>query len=153
MAKKNLGVVRGARAATAMALADRYTAGDLAKRMAKLKARSAATGSASEMLQQYANHFTMLAYRTSDGGAELHQQFADIFFVARGKAVLVTGGSIPNAVEEGPGELRGKAVKGGKRTALGAGDVVHIPAGLPHQILVPNGRGFLYFVIKVKEHD
>jgi len=29
--------------------------------------------------------------------------------------------------------------------------VVHIPASVPHQILVPDGGTFVYFVIKVKE--
>jgi quercetin dioxygenase-like cupin family protein len=34
---------------------------------------------------------------------------------------------------------------------LNPGDVVHIPATVPHQMLVPDGSTFIYFVIKVKE--
>jgi mannose-6-phosphate isomerase-like protein (cupin superfamily) len=153
---KTAGIILGAALAGAMAQAapaDHYSIGDLTHEMDKLKAQAAATGSASEKLQQYPNHFTMLAYRTKDGGAEIHQQNADIFYVVRGKAVLLTEGSIPDVKEESPGELRGASVVGGKKTALGTGDVVHIPAGTPHQLLVSAGDEFLYFVIKVKEHD
>jgi mannose-6-phosphate isomerase-like protein (cupin superfamily) len=156
MAGKITGIILGAMLAGAMAQAapaDHYTTADLTSQMDKLKTQAAATGSASEMLQQYPNHFTMLAYRTKDGGAEIHQQNADSFSVVRGKAVLLTEGSIPDVKEESPGELRGAAVVGGKKTALGTGDVVHIPAGTPHQLLVSAGDEFLYFVIKVKEHD
>ena len=156
MASKTTGIILGALMAGTSAQAapaDHYSIGDLTHEMDKLKAQAAATGSASEKLQQYPNHFTMLAYRTKDGGAEIHQQNADIFYVVRGKAVLLTEGSIPDVKEESPGELRGASVVGGKKTALGTGDVVHIPAGTPHQLLVSAGDEFLYFVIKVKEHD
>ena len=156
MVSKAAGFVLGALMAGVSAQAapaDHYSIGDLTHEMDKLKAQAAATGSASEKLQQYPNHFTMLAYRTKDGGAEIHQQNADIFYVVRGKAVLLTEGSIPDVKEESPGELRGASVVGGKKTALGTGDVVHIPAGTPHQLLVSAGDEFLYFVIKVKEHD
>ena len=156
MTGKTTGIILGAALAGAMAQAapaDHYSVADLTREMDALKAQAAATGSASEKLQQYPNHFTMLAYRSKDGGAEIHRQFADIFYVVRGKATLVTEGSIPDVQEESSGELRGKAVTGGKKTALATGDVVHIPAGTPHQLLVSAGDEFLYFVIKVKEHE
>jgi len=156
MTGKTAGIILGTVLAGAMAQAapaDHYTTADLAAQMDKLKAAAAATGSSSETLQQYQNHFTMLSYRNKDGGAELHQRFADIFFVVRGKATLVTEGSIPNAKDESPGEVRGAAVVGGKTAAIEAGDVVHIPAGTPHQLLISPGDEFLYLVIKVKEHD
>jgi hypothetical protein len=34
---------------------------------------------------------------------------------------------------------------------MAAGDVVHIPAKVAHQLLVEIGKQFTYFVIKVKE--
>lgn len=151
---KMASIILGAALAGAMAQAapvDHYKIGDLSARMQQLKAEAATSGSASVKLQQYPNHFTMLAYRNRDGGGEIHRQFADIFYVVKGKATLLTEGSIPDASEESAGELRGKAVVGGKRTRLAAGDVIHIPADTPHQILVSPGTDFLYFVVKVKE--
>ena len=47
------------------------------------------------------------------------------------------------------GEVRGPSIKGGESKKLGAGDVVHIPAKIPHQILVSNGKQFTYFVVKI----
>ena len=73
----------------------------------------------------------------------------DFFFVQSGTATLVFGGEVPGAKTTAPHELRGAAVKGGQRKTLAPGDVVHIPAGVPHQLLVPAGKEFTYFVIKV----
>ena len=85
------------------------------------------------------------------GGGELHQNFADIFFIIDGHATVVTGGSLVEAKTTGPGEMRGKSVEGGSRQELKAGDVVHIPAGMPHQTLVADGESVTYFVVKVEE--
>ena len=156
MTGKTTGIILGAALAGAIAQAapaDHYSIGDLTAQMDKLKASAATSGSASVKLEQYPNHFTMLAYRNRNGGGEIHRAFADIFYVVRGKATLATEGAMPDAKEESPGELRGAAVVGGKTIALSAGDVVHIPAGTPHQLLITPGDDFLYFVIKVKEHD
>jgi mannose-6-phosphate isomerase-like protein (cupin superfamily) len=131
---------------------DHYTTNDLSREMQKLKAEAASTGGASETLQRYASHYTMLAYRTKNGPAEIHRQFADMFYIVRGKATLVAGGTIPGAAEESPGELRGKAVEGGAQTPLGPGDVVNIPAGTPHQMLLAPCDEIFFFVTKVKEH-
>ena len=156
MTRKLLGILLGVLMGAATAQAgpvDHYTSADLSRELDKLKAGAAATGSASETLERYPNHFTMLAYRSKNGGAELHEQFADIFYVVRGRATLVTGGTIPDSAQVSPGELRGKAVVGGTQTLLGVEDVVHISAGIPHQLLVAPSDEFLYFVVKVKEHD
>ena len=49
--------------------------------------------------------------------------------------------------------MRGASVKGGTRQELKAGDVVHIPAGTPHQMLVAAGNTVTYFVVKVQENQ
>lgn len=155
MASKTTGFVLGALMAGASAQAapaDHYTVGDLTKTMEGLKAKAAASGSASDTLATYPGHHTMLAYRSKDGTAEIHKQYADIFYIVRGKATLMTEGTLESAREESPGELRGTKVDGGKTTALAAGDIVHIPAGTPHQLMVGKGDELLYFVVKVKEN-
>ena len=91
----------------------------------------------------------MIARREADGSAEIHETQVDFFFVQSGTATLVYGGEVPGARTTAPGELRGPAVKGGERKTLNPGDVVHIPAKVPHQLLVPAGKEFTYFVIKV----
>jgi mannose-6-phosphate isomerase-like protein (cupin superfamily) len=108
-------------------------------------------GQASETLRKYPGHFTMLSFRSRDGIAELHEKFADLFYVLSGKATLVTGGTMVGAQTVGPGEIRGDRVENGSRQELRAGDVAHVPAGVPHQMLVSSEHTFTSFVVKVQE--
>ena len=108
-------------------------------------------GSASETLKEYPRHFTMLSFRSRDGQAELHENFADLFYILDGRATLDTGGSLAEAVTIGPGELRGVSIEGGVRQELRTGDVAHVPAGVPHQFLVPGGKTVTSFVVKIQE--
>jgi mannose-6-phosphate isomerase-like protein (cupin superfamily) len=108
-------------------------------------------GAASSKLSEYPNHLTMIALRSKNGGAEIHENYADFFFVVRGSAKLLTGGTVQDAKTVNPGEIRGKSVLNGVETTLNQGDIVHIPATVPHQLLLKEGGTFLYFVIKVKE--
>jgi len=108
-------------------------------------------GSASETLEKYPHHYTMLAFRQKSGGGELHQNFADMFVILDGHATVVTGGSVVEQKTVSPGEIRGKSVEGGTRQEVKAGDLVHIPAGTPHQTVVADGETVTYFVVKVEE--
>jgi len=108
-------------------------------------------GVASETLEKYPGHFTMLAFRERTGGAEEHQNFADIFYILDGHATELTGGEIVGQKMSAQGEMSGTSVKGGSAQELNTGDIVHIPAGMPHQMLLPEGGTITYFVVKVQE--
>ena len=107
------------------------------------------TKSASERLDTFDNHFFMIAHREGAGEAELHEGQADVFVVESGAATLVVGGEIVGARTSSPGEVRGTSIQGGERVKLGVGDVVHIAARTPHQLLIEPGGKFTYFVMKV----
>jgi len=131
---------------------DHFTQSQLIEKALELIPKAqGADGAAGIKLREYPNHFTMLTLRHKDGGAEIHENYADIFLVVQGAATLVTGGSVQEVETVSPGEIRGKAVLNGKSTILTQGDFAHIPARLPHQLLVAQGESFVYFVIKVKE--
>jgi mannose-6-phosphate isomerase-like protein (cupin superfamily) len=51
-------------------------------------------GAASETLREYPGHCAMLLFRSRDGAAEVHENFADVFYVLDGHATLVTGGAV-----------------------------------------------------------
>jgi mannose-6-phosphate isomerase-like protein (cupin superfamily) len=106
-------------------------------------------GSASETVDNFPHHYTMLAFRSRSGGGELHENFTDMFVILEGRGALITGGEVADAKTTAPSEVRGSAVKGGSRQEFKAGDVVHIPAGVPHQMLVPDGETVTYFVVKI----
>jgi uncharacterized RmlC-like cupin family protein len=63
----------------------------------------------------------------------------------------VTGGTVIGAHTVGPREIRGERIEGGTRQELRAGDVAHVPAGVPHQMLVGGDQTFTSFVVKVRE--
>jgi len=60
----------------------------------------------------------------------------------------VTGGEAENPETIAPGEARAKKTSGGKPRLLQKGDVVVIPAGVPHWFTEVSNP-FLYFVVKV----
>jgi mannose-6-phosphate isomerase-like protein (cupin superfamily) len=133
---------------------DHWSPAQLLERAKHLRQLAAAgDGSASETLDKYPHHYTMLAFRTRNGGGELHQNFADLLYILDGHATLVTGGEVVDSKTTTPGEIRGASVKGGVQQELKSGDVVHIPAGTPHQMLVTDGDSVTYFVMKVQENQ
>lgn len=134
--------------------ADHYTPEALIERAKPLRDKAAAgNGSASDTLQKYGVDYTMLAFRNQNGSIELHEKFADIFVVVDGAATLLSGGELAGSTTIGPGELHGSAILHPSTTNLVKGDIVHIPANTPHQLLVPKGGTLTYFVIKIKEKD
>ena len=86
--------------------------------------------------------------RVMAGEAELHEHDTDIFYVLEGTATFVTGGTITEAKTTGPGETRGKGISQGVPRHLANGDVIVIPAGVPHCFTEVGGT-FLYYVVKV----
>ena len=108
-------------------------------------------GSASETLKEYPQHCAMLSFRSRDGEVEVHEKFADLFCVLAGKATLVTGGVVNGPRIVAPGETRGVSIEGGARQTLRAGDMAHVPAGTPHQMLMKSEDTITCLVMKVQE--
>ena len=108
-------------------------------------------GSASETLKEYPQHFAMLSFRSRSGEVEVHERFADLFVVLSGAATLVTGGTVTGARIVAPGETRGNSIEGGTPQNLRPGDVAHVPAGTPHQMLLKGEDTITCLVMKVQE--
>jgi mannose-6-phosphate isomerase-like protein (cupin superfamily) len=133
---------------------DHWTPTQLLDRARHLKQLAAqGDGSASEMLEKYPHHYTMLAFRSISGGGELHRDYADLFYILDGHATLLTGGELMEPRTTASGETRGSSVKGGSRQELKAGDVAHIPAGVAHQMMLAQGGTVTYFVVKIQESE
>jgi mannose-6-phosphate isomerase-like protein (cupin superfamily) len=88
--------------------------------------------------------------RVVAGNAELHAKDTDIFYIVDGSATFVTGGTVEEPKDTGPGEIRGKSVTGGVPHHLTKGDIIVIPKGTPHQFTQVDGT-FLYLVVKVTQ--
>ncbi len=106
---------------------------------------------ANEILATEGNRKFMVAHREGSGQAEWHEKEADVMFFSAGNITMVYGGTIVDEKTTEPGERRGTSIKGGTEVKLGAGDVLHIPAKVPHQMILAPGAQVTYFVTKVVE--
>lgn len=88
--------------------------------------------------------------RDKDGQSEIHTRDTDIVYVLEGSATLTTGGTMVNGTTTGPGELRGDTIREGRSRTVVKGDVVVVPAGVPHQFTDVTAP-FLYYVVKVTD--
>jgi len=63
---------------------------------------------------------------------EVHANEGDLFFVIEGRATQVLGGQVLEEKQTAPGQLRGLKIEGGQTYQLSQGDVMWVPAGMPH---------------------
>jgi glc operon protein GlcG len=95
------------------------------------------------------NYMIHASHREMDGIAEIHTLDTDLIYVLEGSATFVTGGSVPDAKATEPNELRGSAIVGGERRRVAKGDVIVVPAGVPHMFGEVEGP-LNYYVVKVR---
>lgn len=124
---------------------------DIKGQLDALVSQAKPTGSAGPIIVDYGKLSLMLSVRTANGIGELHQNTDDLMIVEEGSATLVTGGTIADPKTVSDGEIRGTGVKDGVSKTLAVGDVVIVPAGVPHQLLIPPGTVYKSLVAKVKE--
>jgi uncharacterized protein GlcG (DUF336 family)/mannose-6-phosphate isomerase-like protein (cupin superfamily) len=87
--------------------------------------------------------------RDQAGMAEVHTKDADIIYVQDGSATLVTGGTVVDPKSTEANEIRGKEIAGGETRTITKGDVIIVPAGIPHWFKdVP--APMTYYVVKAR---
>jgi quercetin dioxygenase-like cupin family protein len=79
--------------------------------------------------------------------SEQHEGATDVYIVAAGSGTVTVGGEIENRRTVRPGEYVGP-IKGGKAFKLKQGDILDIPANMPHAT-VPDPGGMTYVLMKV----
>lgn len=122
---------------------------ELDRRDAALSTTVGADHSSRETLADYGNHRFRFLYRDADGRPEQHDEIIDVVIVHSGEGTLLVGGQMLNPTgNSDTGEYLGTGIEGGERYPLGPGTVLHIPAGLPHSFLVPEGQHLTYVLVK-----
>ena len=104
---------------------------------------------ASQPLAAVGNYSFMVAHREGPGEAEYHETQADVFFVESGSATLLYGGTMVDPKTTAPHEMRAPSIRGAMEKTVSAGDVVTIPAKMPHQM--KTDKEITYFVVKVTQ--
>lgn len=131
--------------------AEVFTSAQLKSQLTQLAEQARIKGSSGTKLGDYGSHSLMLSERTANGGAEVHAHFDDVMLVMEGNATLITGGELVGAHAGLNGESGGSGIRNGSTQSVAAGDLIHIPAGTPHQLLIAPGTRYSALVIKVKE--
>lgn len=87
-------------------------------------------------------------HREAAGQVEVHDKQTDVIYVIDGEATFVTGGTMVDGKAPSPGQWLGSNISGGQTQHIGKGDVLVVPAGVPHWFKeVP--KSISYFVVKV----
>ncbi len=97
----------------------------------------------------FGEHLLEISHRESTGRAELHKTKSDVIVIQTGTATLLTGGDVIEPVDTAPNEIQGSGIKGGVKHQVAPGDIINIPAGVPHQFFLEPGAQITYLVVKV----
>ncbi len=71
--------------------------------------------------------------------ALMHPRTTDVYVIREGSGTLVTGGQIVDDSGNPVDGPRGAAIRGGEERLIATGDLVFIPAGVPHGIRETDG--------------
>ena len=89
------------------------------------------------------------SHRTASGQVEVHDKETDVIYIVDGSADFVTGGKMVGGTVSRPGQWLGTDITGGKTQHLVKGDVIVVPAGIPHWFKVVTPPEISYYVVKV----
>ena len=95
----------------------------------------------------------LLVHRTVSSEPEVHARWDDVIIVRAGAGALELGDSLIGSTYRAPGERRGGTITMRYSILVRAGDMVRIPAGVPHAFTVPRDSALDYFVLKQRRQN
>ncbi len=88
------------------------------------------------------------SHRDKAGQVEIHDKETDVIYMIEGQATFVTGGTVIGQKATKAGQSVGTDIKNGETHHLTKGDVIVVPAGIPHWFKEVPGS-VSYYVVKV----
>jgi mannose-6-phosphate isomerase-like protein (cupin superfamily) len=128
-----------------------WKAADLKAFATSLAAKMGPSKTASQPFTTVGNYGFQVAHREGSGGVECHLTQADIFVIQSGEASITVGGTLVDGKNRSATEMTATAISGGTEVQVSAGDIVTIPAKMPHQMKLEPGKEITYFVVKVTQ--
>lgn len=108
-------------------------------------------GAKTAYLADHDAYFVEYVSRTDAGNvSEVHLHWTHYIHILEGEGALTYGGTITNAKDTGPGQVRGESIAGGTTITLHVGDYVQIPAGTPHLVIPKRGTKMRYVVFNAR---
>ena len=98
---------------------------------------------------QFEHHSWSLAHRERSGIVESHMTRTIVMIVQSGEATLVVGSDVVDPKNTSPTEIRGTSIRNGIERKVSAGDVINMPASLPHQFILEPGKQITYIDVVV----
>lgn len=98
--------------------------------------------------------FQGMSFRAKSAGApELHNNWADLYYILDGEVLHHTGGTLEGGKERNPGsgEFGGGKIVGANTVRLAAGDIASSAAGAPHWWEVEPGKTVTYMTVKIQK--
>ncbi len=92
----------------------------------------------------------VLANRRQAGEVEYHEHTNHVFIMVEGEATLVVGGTMVNAKQTAPGQMRAPSAEGGTTYHMTKGDVITIPAKTPHWFKEVPTKTVAYYAINIE---
>jgi mannose-6-phosphate isomerase-like protein (cupin superfamily) len=89
----------------------------------------------------------LMIQRDKTGDAEVHTEMNDTIIVEQGRGRFLIGGQITGNHLIRPNEWRGGDMNGAREYDVSVGDLLLIPAGMPHKAILTSGT-FTYLTIK-----
>ena len=95
----------------------------------------------------------LLVHRTTSSQPEVHARWDDIVLVRSGTGALELGDSLVGSTYRAPGERSGGRFAKSYQMVIRPGDVIRIPAAVPHAFLVSGSEPLDYLVIKQRRQE
>jgi mannose-6-phosphate isomerase-like protein (cupin superfamily) len=100
---------------------------------------------------EYRPHNISIVYREGYTQPEIHEEKWDLYVVVDGSGTLLVGGMRTNWVDGLPQNEQRPVLTGAQEFHVTKGDVVHVPARVWHQLVLPEGQAMTYMLINVME--
>jgi len=95
----------------------------------------------------------LLVRRTTSSQPEWHARWDDLVLVRSGAGVIVFGDSLVGSTLRAPGERRGGTFLKNYQIVVRPGDIVRIPAAVPHAFIVSGKEPLEMFLIKTRRQN
>jgi mannose-6-phosphate isomerase-like protein (cupin superfamily) len=95
----------------------------------------------------------VLVRRSVTSEPEVHARWDDVVIIRSGTGAIEMGDSLVGSRYRAPGERMGGSFTKSSRIVVHAGDVVRIPAAVPHAFVVSSAEPLEYLVIKQRRQE
>lgn len=97
-------------------------------------------------------HSISIVLREGYTQPEIHEEKWDLYVVLEGSGTVLVGGERNNWIDDGrPMEEQRPGLSGAQAFDVTEGDVVHVPARVWHQLVLPQGQAMTYMLVNIME--